>query len=390
MQVLLVHNQYQQLGGEDTIFATEADLLESYGHQVHRYLLSNHQLKEMNPLAITKATLWNSQVYRELRALIRQLKPQVAHFHNTFPLISPAAYYAAKAEGLPVVQTLHNFRLLCANALLFREGRVCEECLTRGTPIPGIINACYRNSRTASAAAALMVKFHSILGTWSQAVDIFIAYSHFAHKKFIQGGLPEQKIAFKTNFLYPVPEPGKGSGDYALFVGRLAPEKGIGTLLQAWQKLNDKIPLKIVGDGPLAAEVAKTAQQFSQVEWLGRKPLNEIYQLMGEAKFLVISSQWYETFGRVGIEALATGTPLIVANIGALAELVIPRRNGLVFQPGNSDDLLAQVNWILNHPQELKQMREFARIEFEAKYTAPDNYRRLMEIYALAGVISYQ
>lgn len=385
MRILLVHNQYQQPGGEDTIFNTEASLLESYGHQVIRYISHNDRIKEMNSLALAKATLWNDRVYQELRALIKSSKPQIAHFHNTFPLISPAAYYAAKHEGVPVVQTLHNFRLLCANGLFFREGRVCEDCLKQNTPIPGIINSCYRQSSKASAAAVIMVKFHALLGTWRTTVDIFISYSHFAHKKFIEGGIPAHKIAFKTNFLYPVPEPGTGTGGYALFVGRLAPEKGTQTLLSAWQKLGDKIPLKILGDGPLAPQVDAVAQNTSGIEWLGRKPLSEVYELMGEAAFLIISSEWYETFGRVGIEALAKGTPLVVSKIGALAELVIPYKNGLTFKPGDVEDLVTQVQWLLDHPQELKQMRNLARADFETKYTASDNYNRLKEIYSLAG-----
>lgn len=381
MNILLVHNQYQQLGGEDSIMETEAELLESYGHNIYRYRVDNHRLKEMNSLAITKATLWNNQVYRELKTLIRQFKPQIAHFHNTFPLISPAAYYAAKAEGVPVVQTIHNFRLLCANALFFRDGKVCEECLIQKSPLPGIIHSCYRNSRTASTAATLTVKLHSLIGTWSKAIDTFIVYSHFAHKKLVQGGLPAQKIAFKTNFLYPVPEIGSGSGNFALFVGRLAPEKGTNVMLEAWKQLGNKIPLKIVGDGPLAPQVAAAAQNIPGVEWLGRKPLGEVYELMRNASFLVIPSEWYETFGRVGIEALATGTPLLVSNIGALAELVESDSNGLLFDPGNSEDLAAKANSLIDNPQQLAQMRYEARRSFEAKYLAADNYQRLMEIY---------
>jgi glycosyltransferase involved in cell wall biosynthesis len=182
-----------------------------------------------------------------------------------------------------------------------------------------------------------------------------------------------------------VPEPGTGSGHYALFVGRLSPEKGTTTLLTAWQQLGHKIPLKIVGNGPLAPEVNAAAENIPGIEWLGPKPLSEVYELMGEAAFLIISSEWYETFGRVGIEALAKGTPLVVSNIGALAELVIPQQNGLTFEPGNADDLATQIDWLMTHPQQLKQMRAFARADFEAKYGAVDNYARLREIYALAG-----
>lgn len=381
METLLVHNRYQQLGGEDTIFETEAKLLESYGHQVIQHTIHNDRINNMSSLALAKATFWNSQIYQELRTLIKQEKPQIAHFHNTFPLISPAAYYAAKDEGVPIVQTLHNFRLLCANGLFFRDGQVCESCLSKKNPLPGIIRGCYRQNRTATAATAMMVKFHQLIGTWSKTVDTFIAYSNFAHKKFIEGGLPADKIAFKTNFLYPVPEVGSGKGGYALFVGRLSPEKGTKTLLSAWQKLGHQIPLKILGDGPLGSEVAAAAEQTPGVEWLGRKPLTEVYQIMGEASFLIIASEWYETFGRVGIEALAKGTPLVVSNIGALAELVIPYQNGLTFTPGDADDLVTKVQWLLDHPQELQQMRQLARKDFEVKYTADENYRRLMEIY---------
>ena len=357
MRILLVHNQYQQLGGEDTIFDTEADLLESYGHQVIRYTTHNDRIKEINPLTLAATTVWNHPVYNEIRTLIQREKPQVAHFHNTFPLISPAAYYAASQEGVPVVQTLHNFRLLCANGLFFRDGHVCESCLTNKNPLPGIIHGCYRESRTASAATAMMVKFHDLIGTWLKKVDVFIAYSNFAHQKFIEGGLPAKKIAFKTNFIYPAPEPGTGTGKYALFVGRLAPEKGTQTLLSAWEHLGKSIPLKILGDGPLAPQVAAAAERLPGVEWLGRRPISEVYELMGEAAFLIISSEWYETFGRVGIEALAKGTPLVVANIGALAELVVPQQNGLTYKPGDTEDLVSQVEWLLNHPQELQQMR---------------------------------
>lgn len=384
MKILLVHNRYQQLGGEDTILATEADLLKSYGHEVHLYQEDNHKIADMNPLALTKATLWNGQSYRNLQKLIRQMQPEIVHFHNTFPLISPSAYYAVRDLGIPVVQTIHNFRLFCANALFFRDGRVCEDCLQQKNPLPGIINACYRDSFTATTAATAMVEFHKLLGTWHKAIDVFIAYSNFAHAKLIEGGLSPEKISFKTNFLYPTPEVGSGAGKYALFVGRISPEKGTETLLNTWRKLDGRLPLKVVGDGPIAPQLAAMAKEIPGVEWLGRKPLAEVYQLMGNAAFLVIPSEWYETFGRVAIEALAKGTPLLVSNIGALAELVEPYHNGLTFEPGNESDLREQVTWLLDNPDKLQQMRHGARQSFEANYRATDNYQRLMEIYQQA------
>lgn len=384
MRVLLVHNYYQQPGGEEQIFATEAAMLESHGHQVMRYTIHNDQIANANPFLLAKNTLWNSTVHQELRSLVQREKPDIAHFHNTFPLISPAAYYALQAEGVPVVQTLHNYRLLCPNALFFRDGKVCEDCLGKPIPLPGIIHGCYRGSRTASAVVAANISFHSWVGTWSKAVDVFIAYSHFAMDKFIQGGLPAEKLAFKTNFLHPAPQPGEGKGGYGLFVGRLSVEKGLGVMLDAWRKLNGKIPLKILGDGPMAGLVTEAAIEMPEIEWLGRRPLEEVYEIVGDAAFLIFPSEWYETFGRVAIEAFARGTPVVASKIGAITELVDHGRTGLHFRPSDPVDLADKIQWLLDHPTELRQMRQEARTEFEKKYTAEDNYRRLMEIYAHA------
>ena len=384
MRVLTVHNFYQQPGGEEQIFATESALLESHGHEVVRYTLSNDDIRGANPLRLAKNTVWNSEVYQAVRSLIRQEKPAIAHFHNTFPMISPSAYYAAKDEGIPVVQTLHNYRLLCPNALFFREGRVCEDCLGKPIPLPGVIHGCYRGSRPASAVVAATISLHSLRGTWSQAVDVFIAYSQFAMNKFIQGGLPAEKIAFKTNFLDPAPPPGDGKGGYGLFVGRLSVEKGLGVMLDAWRQLDGKIPLKILGDGPMAGLVKEAMQEMPEIEWLGRRPFEEVYDIVGDAAFLVFPSEWYETFGRVAIEAFAKGTPVVASNIGAIAELVNHERTGLLFRPSDPTDLATKINWLLANPQKLSQMRPEARAEFDAKFTAADNCKRLLEIYQTA------
>ena len=387
MRILTVHNYYQQPGGEEQIFATESALLETRGHQVQRYTIHNDRVEDMNPLTLAKKTIWNSDVYRDLRAIVRQQRPEIAHFHNTFPLISPAAYHAMQDEGVPVVQTLHNYRLLCPNAMFFRDGKICEDCLGKCGALPGIVRGCYRDSQTASGVVATMVNLHSLMCTWSKTVNVFVAYSQFALNKFVQGGLPEKKILFKTNFLHPAPAPGTGRGGYAIFVGRLSPEKGLGTLLTAWEQLGGKIPLKIVGDGPLAPQVIEATKRLQGVEWLGRKPLEEVYELMGEAALLIFPSEWYETFGRVAIEAFAKGTPVVASNVGAIAELVTPGQTGLLFRPGDAQDLAAKVEWALAHPEELMQMRRAARAEFEAKYTAEENYRRMMEIYTLAPYV---
>lgn len=381
MKVLMIHNRYQQPGGEDEVFLAEASLLESYAHRVVRYSTHNDRVAEMNRLALAGNTLWNSSTYQELRALIRQERPRVAHFHNIFPLISPAGYYAAKAEGVPVIQTLHNYRLLCPNAQFFRDGRVCEDCMGKVIPWPGVVHKCYRGSRAASAVVTAMLATHRASHTWTEMVDMYVVLTEFARRKFIEGGLPARKLTIKPNFVYPDPGPGEGRGGYALFVGRLSPEKGIGTLLEAWERLKEQIPLKVVGDGPLAELVASAASRYPYLEYLGYRSAEEVHGLLKEASVLIFPSEWYETFGRVAAEAFATATPVIAADIGAVAELVEHGRTGLRFRPGDPEDLAAQVGWFLSHPEEHSRLRSEARAEFEAKYTAERNYRTLMKIY---------
>ena len=384
MKILAVHNRYQRPGGEDQVFVDETALLETRNHRVLRFEVHNDQVKHVNRLTLAKDTVWNTSAYRELRALIRRERPDVVHFHNTLPLVSPAGYYAARAEGVPVIQTLHNYRLLCPVALFFRDGRVCEDCMGKAVPWPGVVHGCYQGSRAASGVIATMLTVHRALRTWTEMVDVYVALTEFARNKFIEGGLPAGKIVVKPNFVVPDPGRGQGGGGYALFVGRLAPEKGTGTMLAAWDRLGTRIPLKIVGEGPLKDQVVGAAARQANVEWLGHRPGADVHALIGKADMLVFPSQCYETFGRVAAEAFAAGTPVIAANIGAVAELVEHGRTGLKFRPGDPEDLVTQVEWALSHSAELQCMREEVRAEFEAKYTAERNYRTLMEIYEAA------
>lgn len=365
------------------MFAAEGDLLEAHGHRVFRYTRHNDRVAEMGRPALAGATVWNGAVYRDLRALIRRKRPHVAHFHNTFPLISPAAYHAARAEGVTVVQTLHNYRLLCPNALFFREGRACEDCLGKTLPWPGVVHACYRGSRPSSGAVAAMLATHRAVGTWTQAVDAYIALTEFARQKFVQGGLPAHRVVVKPNFVGSDPGVGEGGG-YALFVGRLSKEKGVGTLLASWQRLQGKVPLKIVGDGPLAPEVAKAAERLGGVEWLGRQAKDRVITLMKAAQSLVFPSVWYEGFPMVIAEAYAVGLPVIASDLGSMSSLIEHGRTGLRFRPGDPEDLAAQVEWASEHPAELERMRRGARAEFEAKYDAERNYQMLTGIYRTA------
>jgi len=384
MKVLAVHNSYQQPGGEDQVFLAETALLEAYGHRMVRYTTHNDQIAEMNHVALAVNTVWNSSTYQELRTLIHREQPDVAHFHNTFPLISPAGYYAAKAEGVPVVQTLHNYRLLCPNALFFRDGGVCKDCMGKAITWPGVVHKCYRGSRAASGVVTAMLVTHRALGTWTEIVDVYVALTEFARRKFIEGGLPAEKILVKPNFIYPDPGPGEGGGGYALFVGRLSSEKGVGTLLAAWERLDRRIPLKVVGDGPLREQAVEAANRHPCVEYLDHRPAEEVLALLKESTMLVFPSEWYEGFSRVVAEAFATATPIVAADIGMAAELVEHGHTGLRFLPGDPEDLAAQVRWFFSHPEEHTRMRREVRAEYEAKYTAQRNHQMLLGIYESA------
>ena len=380
-----VHNFYQQPGGEGQVFDAECALLESHGQQVLRYTVHNEAVALHGKLALGRKTVWNQTRYRELRRLFQRNKPTVVHVHNTLPLISPAIYYAAQDSGIPICQTLHNYRLICPNALFFRNDKVCEDCMGRFLALPGIRHACYRGSRPASMAVSLMNSFHRLMGTWKNKIDVYIALSEFSKQKFIQSGFPKKKIVVKPNFVESIScllgyEGGKKRVG-SLFVGRLSREKGVETLLKAYKIVGKSMPLKIVGDGPLAPVVQKTVSDKYGISWLGQRPIQEVYELMAKAEILIFPSEWYEGMPRTIIEAFAHGIPVISSELGAMAEMIDHGRNGLHFKPGSVRDLVDRILWANQHPIEMAHMGQNARAEYEAKYTTERNYTMLMDIY---------
>ena len=384
MRVLHVHNFYQLPGGEDQCFTTTGTMLENYGHEVIRFTLRNDVIADIGRLAAARKAVWNGSVHTELRQLIRTVRPDVAHFENTFPLVSPSAYYACQREEVPVVQTLHNFRIICPSAILYRDGGICEECVGKRVAWPAIRHRCYRDSRLGSLAVTTMLAVHSAAMTWNRQIDAYIALNSFSRAKFIEAGLEAEKIHVNPNFLSSVPDPGNGAGGYALFAGRLSSEKGIKTLLAAWDELAKDIPLKIVGDGPEADKVAEAAARGPGIKWLGWRPIEEVIQLTGFAKFLVLPSACYENFSRSLLESFAKGTPVIASKLGSMQVIVDHRRTGLLFQPNDPADLVRQVRWLLGLPAVYAKMRWAARLEFERHYTAQASHERLLRIYGAA------
>lgn len=374
IRVLVVHNAYQHRGGEDAVVESEIALLRSHGHAVETWYRNNDDVVGMSSLSLARTTLWSTRTQHDLAAVVIRFQPDVIHVHNTFPLISPSLYWAAERAGVPVVQTLHNFRLMCLNALFLREGKVCEDCMGH-LPWRGVARACYRESRPASAALAGMLTLHRGLGTYQNKVARYIALNGFCRDKFIEGGLPADRVVVKPNFVDFAATLSSSRLGF-LFVGRLSAEKGMATLIAAMACLPDTV-LRVVGDGPEAYLLKGVAG----VTGLGRLPSTVVREEMSRARALVVPSICYETFGLVAIEAFSCGTPVIVSRIGALAELVREGETGLLFEPGNSTDLADKMAWALTHPEEMMAMGRNARAQYEAEFSAEVNYRRLVEIY---------
>ncbi len=379
MRVLQVHNFYRQPGGEDQVFAAEHDLLTAHGHLVLQYTAHNDSVVDVSAASLAARTIWSASAYREVRALIRRESIELVHVHNTFPILSPAVYYAARTEGAPVVQTLHNYRLLCPAATFFREGAVCERCLGRAIPYPALVHRCYRRSTGASLATVTMLTGHRAARTWRRKIDAYIALTNFAKNKFAEGGLPARRIMVKPGFLED-PGYGNGTGGYALFLGRLTEEKGVAVLCNAWKRLGSVLPLKIAGDGPLRPAL----HDLSGAEYLGQCSRARVTELLKQAAFLVVPSLWYEGFPMVIVEALACGTPVVASALGSLNELIEDGVNGFRFAPG---DAAALVSCIENglRSESFLQMRDRARACYEQNYTPRRNYDILMQIYSTAA-----
>jgi glycosyltransferase involved in cell wall biosynthesis len=375
LSVLVIHNRYQQPGGEDAVVRAEVAELRRRGHRVVQYTRDNTDIVRYGLLR--KGTLpfsaaWNPRTYAAVRALIRRERPDIAHVHNFFPLISPAAHHACKSLGLPVMQTLHNYRLLCPAATLFVDGQRCSEGSRR--PARCIQRGCYRNSQTQTAAVCAMLAAHRLAGSWQRSVDAYLVPSNFCRDRFAAAGLPANKIVVKHNLLPHDPGPRTSRGDYALFVGRLSAEKGVLEIVRAWAQLPD-VPLLIAGDGPLRAEIERAlAGAQARVNLLGHLDPEAVVAYIKGARFLVFPSRWDEPFGMALIEAAACGVPAIAAHVGAVPELVADGETGLLFDPDNFEELVQHARWAWSHVAEMEQMGRAARQLYLQKFTADRSY----------------
>lgn len=379
MKILILHNIYQQAGGEDQVVANESALLRQNGDTVILHTVSNDGIKGFwRKMATAWQVPYSRSARKEILEVIETERPDVVHVHNIFPLLTPSVYDACQEAGVPVVQTLHNYRNICPGSLLMREGEVCEKCI-QGSPYQAVLHKCYRDSRLGSLAVARMVDFHRRRGTWLTKVDCFIAPTGFSKSKFVEAGFPAEKIVVKPNFVQSEkPEAQNGNERQgALFVGRLSPEKGLDTLMRAWKDI--EVQLKIVGNGPLLDRVREKSNNAVSV--LGRKEPAQVIQEMARSEFLVMPSECYEGFPVILAEAYSKGLPVIASRLGAMAEIVEDGVTGLHFNPGDAEDLVSKVRWASEHPENMQRMGRNARSVYEEKYTPETNYRQLMAIY---------
>lgn len=384
MRILTVHNKYLLRGGEDVLREAEDALLRKNGHFVDTYVKDSADVYSVGMFRAGLKAIWSNEAYADVRRKLRSGRIDVLYCHNLMPLISPSVYYAAKRERVAVVQMIGNYRLLCTNGFLFQDGKICEECVDRFAPYPSVLKSCYRGSRVGSGVIGSMQTIHRAARTYRDRVDLYVAVSDFVKSKIVASGLiAAEKIVVKPNFVADDYGMTDGAGDFALFVGRLSPEKGVRTMLAAWEKLRN-VPLKIVGEGTLETEVRAAAEKNPNIEFLGVKTSAEVAELMGRAAFLVFPSEWYEAFGLVCIEAFARGTPVVGAKIGAIEELIEPEKTGLHFEPRNAVDLAAKVEWMRANPRRVERMRAPARAEYAAKYTAEANLKNLLNVYERA------
>lgn len=379
MKILQVHNYYQYSGGEDIVLKNEYDLLTSHHHNVFQFSKSNNEIN--NYSFVEKAKLFFNSVYsknsfNEIFESIKRLRPDICHVHNTMPLISPSVYYACSENKIPVIQTLHNYRLLCSNAYLFRNGNICEECIGKSL-YNSVKYGCYRDSKLQTFTLARTIEKNKKWNTWNNKIDSYIALTEFAKDKFIEGGLPVHKLKVKPNFLSEDPGINYDTQNHFLFAGRLDVTKGINVLLDARDRIAKEIKILIAGDGPLKEEVKRNSNKA----YLGQVDQATLKKRIKESIAIIFPSILYETFGLLIIEAFASGKPVIASNLGAMAELIQDGKSGLLFEPGNAADLAEKINWAFLHKEEMKQMGINARKEYEQKYTAERNYDLLMNIY---------
>jgi glycosyltransferase involved in cell wall biosynthesis len=383
VRILVAHNRYQQTGGEDVVAEAEAELLASHGHVVERLAVANDHIRgTVSQIGASISSIYSFDSNRLIKQKIDRFRPDVVHIHNFFPTLSPSVFYACSEAGVPVVHTLHNYRIICASATLFRDGGICEECLQSRSILPGIRHACYRSSRIGSAVSGFGMALHDHMHTWSEKVSAYIALTSFAADKLGSYRIPRSKIYVKPNSAIDRGL-GTGEGGYAVYVGRLTREKGIQTIIDADASGLLDIDVLILGNGALSDDVRRAAERpGSRLVFKGFIDHDQTIECMRSARVLIMPSIWYEGgLPLVVIEAFSLGLPVIGANVGNVAGLLRSGETGLLYEAGDPLALCAALRSYASDPEAATEMRKHAREYYLANHTPERNYTRLIEIY---------
>lgn len=379
MKILQIHNYYQQPGGEESVMNTEADLLQKNGHTVLKYTCSNDAISQSSLVSnITTGinTIWSFKHYNAVKALLKRERPDVCHVHNSFPLISPSVFYACKSVGVPVVLTVHNYRLMCANGLFLRDGKPCEDCL-QSNMFNGIKHKCYRESALATATVAVSMELHHYLNAWNTKVDSIIALTPFQKQKLIEKGIEEHKIVVKANTVIKPSNQSSDKSDGLLFIGRLDRVKGADLLIGVAKHFPNTI-IKVVGQGPLLKELS--AQK--NILCFGQLSRSDVFEKISNCRAVILPTRFYEGMPMTIIESLACGKPIITTNHGAMPSMISPEQNGWLFEPENRESLFSAVSAALNEQNDLEQLKMNCIKAYEQNYSEEVGYKSLINVYA--------
>ncbi len=392
MNILQVHNKYKIIGGEWTVLHQEYDLLKRE-HEVDQFIVDNE--KELsgliNKFKLIFSTHYNRHSKLKLANTLRKKNYGVMHVHNFFPLLSPSIFEAAREQGVPTVMTLHNYRLIHPNGLMYHNGKIDQRSINGGSAYKCVMDGVYRNSVFQTAVTAHMIEYHRKHGTWSKFPSVFIALSQFSKDKFLEGGLPGERIFIKPNFLkdplidYKDIEINPKKKNRFIYVGRISSEKGVEDLVNCWLMNDIGAELYMVGDGPAKPRLEKLSKRDKSVKWIGEVSRMEILKMFSESKAVIFPTKWFEGQPLVLLEALSMGCPVITSKIGNPQDIIEDGVTGLHFTPGDVRELHQKIKFVQNNPEKLRELSNHARKAYLKKYTPEQNIRQIDEIYSVAA-----
>jgi glycosyltransferase involved in cell wall biosynthesis len=391
MRILLVHNRYRSgaPSGENRVVDQEGAALEAQGHEVLRFGRSSDEIEQW-PLAkkalLPARTIWSRETSRDLKAALREHRPEVVHVHNTFPLLSAAVLYACRDARVPVVATIHNYRLMCANGTFFRDGAVCHDC-AHGLPARAVLHGCYRGSAAATAPVALAMGVHR--QAWRSLISAYVFISA-SQRDLLQGfDLSPDRVFVRYNLIPGRGRPGAARTPTVVYAGRLDEPKGARLLMAGWDRYRAMsaepgLNLVIVGGGPLGDEMAAWASTRPSVELKGQVSSGQVAEIIARARAVLLPSVWEETFGLVAIEAMSAGVPPIAAGHGSFIELITPGVDGMLFTPGDPAALGSAVADVERYPEQYEAYGDQARKTYEQRFDPQRSVEELLGIYQFA------